>query len=121
MTTTVKPTPSPEAIQALLRQTLHDFGVGPHYRGYRPVTLAITLTLEDETRLSAIVKEIYMPVSRVIGCSWVAVERNMRTVARMCWQNNRPLLEKLAGAPLPAPPKVSAFLSMLLHYLIFSA
>lgn len=121
MTTNATTPRSTEAIQSLLRQTLHDFGVGPHYRGYRPVTLAITLALEDETRLSAIVKEIYMPVSRVIGCSWVAVERNMRTVARMCWKNNRPLLEKLAGTQLPAPPKVSAFLSILFYYLIFSA
>ena len=85
MTTTVKHTPSSEAILSLLRQTLHDFGVGPNYRGYRPVILAITMALEDETRLSAIVKEIYIPISRLQNCNWVAVERNMRTVVRMCW------------------------------------
>lgn len=118
MTTYVANSPSPEAIQSMLRQILHEFGVGPHYRGYPCVMHAVMLALEDETRLSSIIKEIYIPISRLQGCNWVAVERNMRTVVRMCLENNRPLLEKLAKTKLSAPPKVSAFLSMLFYELV---
>ena len=38
-----------------------------------------------------------MEVGKRYGVKWAAVERNIRTVARIAWERNRALLEEMVG------------------------
>ncbi len=47
-----------ERINSILRE----LAIGKNYKGHREIAYAIQLLLEDEDRLCAVVKEIYIPV-----------------------------------------------------------
>lgn len=78
---------------------------------------AIELVLEDEDRLSRVVEYVYCPIASADGCSWKVVERNLRTVIRRGWIQNRLLLEQIAGYSLNKPPCVSEFLGIVYNYM----
>src|SRR5699024_12598375 len=52
---------------------------------------AIYLAVQDESRLEAVTKEIYMGTASHFNCNWTAVERNIRTAVARAWRINRPL------------------------------
>ena len=51
------------------------------------------------------------------GCSWAAVERNIRTTVQRVWRINPQGLIKMAGYPLAEPPTASDFIEIVAHYL----
>lgn len=53
--------------------------------------------------------------------NWKAVERNIRMTVSRIWENNRPLLERVAYRPLTQQPCASTFLAMSTQYLFLSA
>ncbi|MCD8334669.1 MAG: sporulation initiation factor Spo0A C-terminal domain-containing protein [Clostridiales bacterium] len=93
-------------------------GICPNYVGYQEMHLAIQLALEDPTRLTALVREVYTPVGEATGRHWTAVERNLRTVVRRAWKENPDLLVEIAGRPLERGPGTGDFLGMMWVYLM---
>lgn len=93
--------------------TLKKVGVRRHYRGYPRLVYAIYLVLEDEHRLEAITKEVYMPVAEKYRCSWKSVERSLRTMRDMIWREKREALGEITGFELTEPPKESYLLEIL--------
>ncbi|MCD8050732.1 MAG: sporulation initiation factor Spo0A C-terminal domain-containing protein [Clostridiales bacterium] len=98
--------------------TLHRLGICPNYTGYMELRLALRLVSEDPARLTALVRQVYMPVGGAVSKSWLAVERNLRTVIRRAWETNPAFLQEVAGRPLDHGPETGEFLAMMYVYLM---
>ena len=66
-----------------------------------------------QSRLEAVIKEIYRPVAAACGCRWTAIERTLRTLSHRAWQVNPRLLSQMAGYPLRRAPSAAQFLEIL--------
>ena len=98
-------------MDTIIRETLRPFGITRNYRGYPQTVRAIALVLEDESRL---LNEVVALQTR---CHPSNVERNIRTVVLCAWHTNRPLLVKMAGFTLTAPPRASQFIDIIASYI----
>ena len=94
-------------MDTIIRETLRPFGITRNYRGYPQTVRAIALVLE----------EIYEVVALQTRCHPSNVERNIRTVVLCAWHTNRPLLVKMAGFTLTAPPRASQFIDIIASYI----
>ena len=94
------------------------FGIGKKYQGFQQCAHAVYLSAESPERLTLVTKWLYPDVGKFFGVSWMVVERNLRTVARVAWENNRSMLEFLAGEELPTVPAASTFVKILTHYFL---
>ena len=83
---------------------LRALGITPNYAGYFQTVDAVVLCAEAPERLTQITKQVYMEVRKRYGVKWPAVERNIRTVARIAWERNRELLEEMVGCELSSRP-----------------
>lgn len=92
---------------------LNRLGVTANYAGFFHMSCAVALCLEEPKRLLLVTKRLYPEVARRCGTSWKSVERNLRTVGEIIWRENRPLLEELAGRPLPQRPRNAQLLAIL--------
>ena len=63
----------------IVQDTLRLFGITRCYKGFKHTSFAICLAIQDESRLEAVTKEIYMETASYFNCEWTAVERNIRT------------------------------------------
>lgn len=104
------------AVQDILRA----LGITRCYKGFKHTEYAICLAIQDESRLEAITKEIYMETAEHFGCSWTSVERNIRTAVSRAWSVNPELLCQMAGYPLEFEPTSSQFIEMVSSYVIRS-
>ena len=103
-----------------IQDILRPFGITRCYKGFQHTTYAIYLALQDESRLEAITKEIYMETATHFGCKWTTVERNIRTAVARAWRVNRSLLLEMAGYPLDTEPTASEFIEIIATYIIRS-
>ena len=105
------------AVQDILRL----LGITRCYKGFNHTAYAVYLVTQDESRLAAVTKEIYMETASYFNCKWTAVERNIRTAAERAWKVNRPLLCEMAPYPLPCTPSASEFIEILASYILRSS
>lgn len=91
---------------------LNELGISAKYQGYSMVVAALSV-MDHVPGLVANTMQIYTCVGQTMDVPAQNVERNIRTVARHTWQENRPRLEALAGYPLPKTPSAGEFLSIL--------
>ncbi|MGM9638604.1 MAG: sporulation initiation factor Spo0A C-terminal domain-containing protein, partial [Butyricicoccaceae bacterium] len=66
-------------MKEIFEKTFRALGLTKNYKSYRRTAAAVWLAIEKEERLEAVTKEIYPEVARACGCSWMAVERSLRT------------------------------------------
>ena len=85
-------------MDTIIRETLRPFGITRNYHGYPQTVRAIALVLQTR-------------------CHPSNVERNIRTVVLCAWHTNRPLLVKMAGFTLTAPPRASQFIDIIASYI----
>ena len=104
------------AVQDILRS----LGITRCYKGFKHTEYAICLAIQDESRLEAITKEIYMETAAHFECNRRAVERNLRTAVARAWRTNRSFLCEMAGYPLDKDPTVSEFIEIIASYIIRS-
>ncbi len=97
---------------------LRRLGLYRNYKSYNRLIYAIYLVLENENRLEAVVKEVYMPVAEKFNCSWGAVERCLRESISRVWINNYEELCEIAGNRLKMPPTPAEMLDIFAMYLI---
>ena len=105
----------------IIQDTLRLFGITRCYKGFQHTAYAIFLAAQDDSRLEAVTKEIYMATASRFHCRWTAVERNIRTAAARAWKINRPLLAEIAGYPLACTPTASEFIEILASYILRSS
>lgn len=105
-------------IQYLVRS----LGIGGNYQGYKYLTHAIYLCLEDEEYLLSVSKLLYPEIAKTFKTTACSVERNLRTVVTLCWdRGNRPLLETISLYPLIKKPTTSQFLDIVTTHLTHTA
>ncbi len=100
---------------------LYCLGVTPNYTGFDLTAHAVLLCIQRPERLKMVTKWLYPDVAKAYGTTGAAVERNIRTVSCVAWQENRPLLEALARRRLVQPPRNTQFLSTLVVGLLHTA
>ena len=103
-----------------IQETLRLFGITRCYKGFLHTAYAIQLAVENENRLEAVTKEIYMETAEHFECNWTAVERNIRTAVSRAWPVNPDLLCQMAGYPLESEPTSSQFIEIISSYIIRS-
>lgn len=101
-------------IQYLVRS----LGIGATYRGYKYLMIAVKLCLEDEDYLLSISKLLYPKVAEICDTTAGSVERDLRTVIRVCWERgNKQLLETISPCPLYSKPTTGEFVDILSGHL----
>jgi two-component system response regulator (stage 0 sporulation protein A) len=77
------------------------------------------LVLEDQDRLTMVTKWLYPEIAARYHTSWKAVERSIRTVISICWdQDGGAQMSRLAGHPLPRKPSPTGMIQLLARYLL---
>ena len=89
-------------------------GATANYRGFSYTAYAVLLCVQQQDRLLLVTKWLYPDVAKRYGTNWKAVERNIRTVITVVWEQNRAMLEGLARRPLLQRPCAAQFLSIRL-------
>ena len=79
-------------------------GATANYRGFSYTAYAVLLCVQQQDRLLLVTKWLYPDVAKRYGTNWKAVERNIRTVITVVWEQNRAMLEGLARRPLLQRP-----------------
>ena len=92
---------------------LYQLGVTANYTGFFHTAYAVMLCMEQPDRLLLVTKWLYPEVAKQYLTNWKAVERNIRMVGNIIWQENRPLLEKLAHRRLEQKPRNAQLLAIL--------
>ena len=64
---------------------LHRLGVSSKYHGFRFLTKALLIMLEDESYMDKTMKYLYECLAREFSCSPINVERNIRTCIDRSW------------------------------------
>lgn len=88
-------------------------GIPSKYVGFFYSTQAIYLAVLNPEKLQYVTKEIYLEVAKIYKTNWSTIERAIRTVIKVAWTRNAPLLKELAGYPLDNAPSAAEFLSIL--------
>lgn len=96
-----------------IRDLLHQLGAAADHLGFFYIACAVSLCAEQPDRLLLVTKRLYPEVARQYRTNWRAVERDIRTVSRIIWRENRPLLERLAHRQLERPPRNTQLLAIL--------
>jgi len=100
-------------MSAEIYDLLYRLGVTANYTGFFYTSYAVALCLERPDRLLLVTKWLYPEVAKQYKTNWKAVERNIRLVGCIIWQENRPLLEQLARRQLSQKPCSAQLLAIL--------
>ena len=92
---------------------LSRLGITANYMGFLYTACAVELCAMQPERLQLVTKWVYSEVASRYQTNWKAVERHIRAASGMAWERNRPLLEELAGRPLPQRPYAAQLLTIL--------
>lgn len=98
---------------AAVYDLLYQLGVTANYTCFFHTACAVSLCVEQPDRLLLVTKWLYPEVAKQYLTNWKAVERNIRMVGNIIWQENRPLLEKLAHRRLEQKPRNAQLLAIL--------
>ena len=108
-----------ETYELIVRNMLHQLGIGKTYRGYDYIFHAVGLICYDERFLSSVTKILYITIAQNYNTSGICVERNIRNVIHVIWENpkNKELISKFFGeAYVYAKPSNKEFLGLLYEY-----
>jgi len=94
-------------------QELLSLGISMNYVGFWFCAYAIYLVMEDPGAITNITKSVYIPVAKHFGVSQANVERNIRTIIDVVWNENVLVLNKYAGYDLLYKPTCSQFISTI--------
>lgn len=97
---------------------LNQLGVTANYIGFFHAAHAVQLCIKQPERLMLVTKWVYPDVAKEYCTTWKAVERNIRTVGCIIWNENRFLLEQLAGRSLSHKPCAAQLLAILTYALL---
>ena len=81
------------------------------------LSYGIELCLTDEEYLLAISKQLYPEIARKYKTTVGSVERDIRTVIRVCWENGYDQLQSYSFRPLHVRPTAGEFFDILVAYL----
>lgn len=97
-------------------ELIRRFDITSRYKGYYLLTDALQIARENYENCLKIIKDVYRKIAQRHGISYMCVERNIKTVVAKCWENNRKLMEEIAGHELAVYPSNGAFLDMVIYW-----
>ena len=65
-------------LQILIQKIVDDEGIRPNYKGFRYISEAVYMIVQDEELLDALTKEVYGEIARAHHTSIPSVERSIR-------------------------------------------
>ena len=93
-------------------------GFSKRYQGFQYLALCVELAAEDDSRLCALVKEIYGPVAHKYQVPYRSIERDIRTARDHAWQNGgKAFLEEISGGTFYTLPTVGELIEILAQHL----
>lgn len=99
-------------------ELLRNLGVAGNLKGFRYAVHMIELVEKDPSLVTSLTKSLYPDTAKYFRVTAASVERNMRTIVKVCWnRGDRDLLAKVAGVRLTYPPTNGMFLDMTANYL----
>lgn len=99
---------------------LYQLGITANYTGFFHTSYAVYLAVQQPGRLLLVTKWLYPDAAEHYKSTWKCVERNIRAVITIAWENNPALLEELAMRPLSGKPTAAQFISILARHLSWS-
>lgn len=105
-------------LSAQISAVLRPLGITRSSKSCRMVCECIERICEQEDRLEAVQKEIYMPVAEMHHCQWSAVQSAVRRAAKIAWETDPQQVQALAGYPLDGMPSAVQFLEMIYNSLV---
>ena len=79
-----------------IEQLIRSLGIGATYRGYHYLVYGVSLCMDNEDYLLSVGKLLYTRIAEAYSTTGSSVERDIRTVIRICWERgNRPLLQEI--------------------------
>lgn len=107
-----------ETRKGIIESVVRRMGVKGTYQGLMCLVHGVNLAYDDQEMLMAVTKELYPEIARCVGGNGKRVERNLRTVARVCWEfGDREFLDELAGIHLHEQPTSREMIDYLVHYI----
>ena len=102
-----------------IQRVLWDLNIPPSYLGAHYLAYAELLVLEDQNRLTMVTKWLYPEVASRYHTSWQSVERNIRTVIALCWnQDGGVMMGNLMGCTFTRKPSPTRMIQALARYLL---
>ena len=98
-----------------IQKLLNSIGLSANYVGYRQMTIALEIAVQEPESLCLVTKWLYPETARRCGTNWKAVERNIRTALRCAWKTSQHTLEQMAGHSFDTIPKPAQFLAILVQ------
>lgn len=99
-------------------QLLRGLGATGKLKGFSFAIYMIEKVEKEPTATTLITKCLYPEAAKHFGVSAGAIERNLRTLIRACWNRpNKDFMEVVAGASLYQQPTNGEFLDMAAAYL----
>ncbi|MEG1548513.1 MAG: sporulation initiation factor Spo0A C-terminal domain-containing protein [Clostridia bacterium] len=104
----------------MIESELLGLGITPDYRGYRYLCMAIEKAMQNEEYLYCITTKLYADIARTMGTTPVNVERSIRTVITVLWNDaNTKQLYQLMGRNYETPPGNAKFIGVMSRRLHF--
>lgn len=100
-------------IGSQLDKILRPMGITRNLRSYHLICACIVRIFEQEDRLGAVQKEIYMPIAEADRCNWTGIQSAIRRAAQTAWHNCPDTVCRMAGYPLDGCPSAVQFLEIL--------
>lgn len=104
-----------EGSEALVEiyDALYRLGATANYIGFFHTAYAIWLCAKEPERLQLVTKWLYPDVAEHYKTNWKAVERNIRSLIALIWDNNPEILCEYAGFRLTRKPRPGQFLAFM--------
>ena len=107
-----------EDLTVRLNNILRPLGITRSSTSCRILCECMALIYEQENRLEAVQKEIYMLVAEHRNCKWKAIESAVRRAAKSAWELSPERVQELAGYPLTGCPSAVQFLEMVYNAVV---
>lgn len=95
------------------------FGIAGDSLGALQFVRAMEILTVSPAEIHAVRKGIYMVIADEYGCTWQAVESNLRRLIDRMWAKDALQLAALAGHELPRKPTVAQFLQICSQHLLW--
>ena len=104
-----------------IQDTLRLFGITHCYKGYNHMVYAVQLVMEDESRLEAVTKELYMETAEHFGCKWYSVVSATCARSLTGREDKQPAPVRDCRYNLDHSPTVSEFIEIMATHIMRSS
>ena len=91
-------------LSAHINDLLRPMGITRNMSAYSILQQCLELICEQEDRLQAVEKDVYMPIADRKQCDPKAIQSTIRRAAKVAWATNPAYVQQLAGYPLTGCP-----------------